>query len=84
MPAFIRVELPDAQSATSLTQELFGRFHVELVSRDDAWYVEMPASRATTQLLTAVERWLDLYGLDEVTVHLDGTAHTLQRSTARK
>jgi hypothetical protein len=84
VPAFVRVELPDVESATSLTQELFGRFRVELVQRGDTWQVEVPDTRATPQLLSAVERWLDLYGIDEVTVRLDGAAHTLQRSAARQ
>jgi hypothetical protein len=84
MPALIRVELPDVESATSLTQELFGRFHVELVSRDGVWYVEVPALHGTAQLLTAVEGWLDLYGLDEVTVHVGGRTHALQRSASQR
>jgi hypothetical protein len=83
----IRVELPDVESATSLTQELFGRFRVELVKRDGSWQVEVPQTaspvRTTPQVLHAVEQWLDLYGLDEVIVHLDGKTHRLQRSAAR-
>ncbi len=77
----IRVELPDVDSATSLTQELFGRFHVELVECDGAWQVEVPerTNHAAPQVLSAVERWLALYGLDEVTIHLDDGAHTLRR-----
>jgi hypothetical protein len=79
----IRVELPDVESATSLTQELFGRFHVELVRRDGEWHVEVPQTegsvRTTPQLLTAVEQWLGFYGLEHVTVHLDGDAHLLRR-----
>jgi hypothetical protein len=79
----IRVELPDVESATSLTQELFGRFHVELIERDDVWEVEVPQnaspSRTTSQVLTAVEQWLALYGLDHVTVHLDDRVQTLPR-----
>ena len=79
----IRVELPDVESATSLTQELFGRFHVELVKREGEWHVEVPQTsasvRTTPQLLTAVEQWLDFYGLEHVTVHLDGRVHMLRR-----
>jgi hypothetical protein len=79
----IRVELPDVESATSLTQELFGRFHVELVRRDGEWHVELPQTsasvRTTPQLLTAVERWLGFYGLEHVTVHLDGHEQMLRR-----
>jgi hypothetical protein len=84
----IRVELPDVESATSLTQELFGRFRVELVKRDGAWQVEVPQTsspmRTTPQVLHAVEQWLDLYGLDEVLVHLEGETHRLQRNAARR
>ncbi len=78
----IRVELPDAASATSLTQELFGRYHVELVQNGDGWQVQVPepASRVAPQVLSAVERWLSLYGLDEVTVYLDDGAHILRRA----
>jgi hypothetical protein len=83
VPDVIRVELPDIESATSLTQELFGRFHVELVTREGAWEVEVPqrpaAASSTPQLLTAVEQWLNLYGLDHVTVHMNGRERTLQR-----
>jgi hypothetical protein len=79
----IRVELPDVESATSLTQELFGRFHVELIKRDGEWQVEVPQTsssvRKAPQLLSAVEEWLNLYGLDHVTVHLDGDVHQLRR-----
>jgi hypothetical protein len=79
----IRVELPDVASATSLTQELFGRFHVELVKRGGEWQVEVPQTsasvRATPQLLGAVEQWLSFSGLDQVTVHLDGHEYTVQR-----
>jgi hypothetical protein len=75
--------LPDIESATSLTQELFGRFHVELVKRDGGWQVEVPQTaspvRSTPLVLSAVEQWLELYGLDEVLVHLDGNVHRLQR-----
>ncbi len=80
----IRVELPDVESATSLTQELFGRFRVELVQLNGSWQVEVPdrAHLPTPQLLSAVERWLGLYGLDEVTIHFDDGAHTLRRPGA--
>jgi hypothetical protein len=84
----IRVELPDVESATSLTQELFGRFRVELVKRDGTWQVEVLETsspvRTTAQVLHAVEQWLDLYGLDEVIVYLEGETHRLQRNTARR
>jgi hypothetical protein len=84
----IRVELPDVESATSLTQELFGRFRVELVKRNGAWQVEVLQTssplRTTPQVLHAVEQWLDLYGLDEAIVHVEGETHTLQRSAARR
>jgi hypothetical protein len=79
----VRVELPDVESATSLTQELFGRFRVELVKREEAWQVEVPeataSARTTQQVLTAVEQWLADSGIDRVTVHLDGHEYTLQR-----
>ena len=73
----IRVVLPDVESATSLTQELFGRFHVELIKRDGEWQVEVP--QTTPQLLAAVEQWLDLYGLEHVTVQVDGEMQMLRR-----
>ena len=38
--------------------------------------------RVTPRVLSAIERWLGLYGLDEVTVHLDDGAHTLRRPAA--
>jgi hypothetical protein len=43
--------------------------------------VEVPdgARRTTPKVLSAVERWLELYGLDEVTVHIDDGAHMLRR-----
>jgi hypothetical protein len=83
MQTKVRVELPDVESATSLTQELFGRFHVELVAREGAWEVEVPqassSARATQRVLSAVEQWLVFSGLDQVTVHLDGREYTLRR-----
>lgn len=80
----IRVQLPDVDSATSLTQELFGPFGAELVQLNGAWQVEVPDGtlRVTPRVLSAIERWLGLYGLDEVTVHLDDGAHTLRRPAA--
>jgi len=82
----MRVELPDLASATSLTQELFGRFHVELVQHAGKWQVEVPepAARAAPEVLSAVERWLTYYGLDEVTVQLDEDAHTVRRPSEAK
>ncbi len=85
----IRIELADRESATSLVQELFGRFGGELVHTEDAWIVEVPApehapTRHVRSVLGAVERWLRLYGVDEVTVHLDGVAHPLTRAATRR
>ncbi len=80
----IRVQLPDVDSATSLTQELFSPFRAELVQLDGEWLVEVRdgAHRATPHVLSAVERWLALSGLDEVTIHLEDGAHTLRGPVA--
>ena len=49
----IRVELPDVESATSLTQELFGRFRVELVQLNGSWQVEVPDRGHLPKLIDA-------------------------------
>jgi hypothetical protein len=36
------VELPDIESATPLTQELFGGFPAELVKREDEYALQRP------------------------------------------
>ena len=85
----IRIELADRESATSLEQELFGRFRSELVRAGNRWCVEVPApeeqpTRHLQDVLGAVERWLWLYGVDSVSVRLDGEVRALTRAATRR
>lgn len=80
----ITVDLPDEQSATSLTQELFGRFDSELVEENDEWYVTIPPTRAAGSVLSAVQQWLEAYDVPQVTVHLDGSVYTLKNDGSKR
>jgi hypothetical protein len=86
----IRIEVADRESATSLEQELFGRFGSELV-RDPGrgWVVVVPAPENAPKhyvqdVLSAVERWLWIYGVDGVSVQLDGEVRALNRAATRR
>jgi hypothetical protein len=56
---------------------------------DGRWIVEVPSpdnapKRHVQNVLSAVERWLWIYGVDGVNVQLDGEVHTLSRAATRR
>ena len=87
MPERVRIEAPDAGSATALLYRL-RRFDCRLVGRDGGEFdvsvqstlVGRDLNRLIDQVLDAVDAWLGEHRFEAVTVHVDGELYSMPRS----